>query len=130
MTQPTDLQVKQRAVRLSNTGVWLLLAEIVMLFVAFTSAMVVRKAAAGDWEQVTLPAVFAGSTLLLLAGTLFMELARRSARALAEEPAMRSGSGPWLAATLLCGLGFLICQWLGFHQLAARGMNVASGPAM
>jgi len=121
------LAANERSVQ---TGVWLLLAEIVMLFAAFTSAMVVRRGATNDWVDIVLPAVIRGSQVLLLAGCVCIALAKRYARKLHQEEAgSRQTVIYYLSTALLCGLGFLGCQWLGFRHLAMQGITVASNPA-
>ena len=115
--------------RACQTGVWLLLAEIVMLFAAFTSAMVVRRGAANDWVQIVLPAIFQGSTLLLLIGSVLLEGMRRRVQRAAQNSGETRISILWPSATVLCGVGFLACQWLGFQQLAAQGVYLATNPA-
>ena len=48
-----------------------------MMFAAFTSALIVRKGASLDWQTFNLPSILYFNTLLLLASSVTLELARR-----------------------------------------------------
>src|SRR5271167_4500295 len=61
----------------SETGVWVAVAAISMFFAAFTSSMIVRQGVTPDWFHFQLPRVMYVSTLVLLASSLTLELARR-----------------------------------------------------
>jgi cytochrome c oxidase subunit 3 len=120
-----------------------------MLFVAFTSAYIVRQGlptfdpntntVVHDWTPVPLPTVlFLINTCVLLLSSVTIEFARRQlARQVALEP-VQSIPGvslgtesrfPWLGLTIILGLGFLAGQWLAWRELAARGFYVATGPS-
>jgi cytochrome c oxidase subunit 3 len=120
-----------------------------MLFVAFTSAYIVRQGlptfdpntntVVHDWIPVPLPTLlFLINTGVLLLSSVTIEYARRQlARQVALEP-VHSIPGvslgterklPWLALTIVLGLCFLAGQWLAWRDLAARGFYVATGPS-
>ncbi len=71
-------EVPSRAYR---TGLWMGLVAIVMLFAAFTSALVVRKGMSTDWVSTTLPPVIYLNTFILLSSSLTLEISRRSLKA-------------------------------------------------
>ncbi len=124
------------------------IATVSMIFVSLTSAYVVRRGLPSfddssrtyfrDWGSVQLPWLLLGiNTALLLISSLTMEGARRDiARktALAQVksiPGISLGeerSFPWLGATILLGLGFLVGQWLAWGELQARGFMVSTNP--
>src|SRR5260370_4163882 len=56
-------EVPARAYR---TGMWMALAAIVMLFAAFTIALVVRKGMSNDWINTAIPRLLHFNTLVLL----------------------------------------------------------------
>ena len=135
--------------RRARLGLAVALTPIVMLFVSFTSAYIVRQGlptldpntntVVHDWLPVPLPNVlFLINTLVLIASSVTIELARRQlARRVALEP-LQSIPGvslgtdkefPWLGLTVVLGLGFLTGQWLAWRDLAARGFFVATGPS-
>src|SRR5215468_6748275 len=60
----------------TSTGIWVLLASISMTFAALTSALVVRRGGASDWQHFTLPSVLYLNTLVLLASSWTLEIAR------------------------------------------------------
>ena len=114
-------EVPSRAYR---TGLWMGLAAIVMLFAAFTSALVVRKGMSSDWVSTTLPPVIYLNTFILLSSSLTLEISRRS---------LKAGFGVrferWLYATVVLGVAFVACQLLAWRQLASRGVYLATNPS-
>jgi len=135
--------------RRARLGLAVALTPITMLFVAFTSAYIVRQGlptfdphtntVVHDWIPVPLPTrLFLVNTVVLLLSSVTIEYARRQlARQVALEP-VQSIPGvslgterkfPWLALTLVLGLCFLVGQWLAWSDLAARGFYVATGPS-
>ena len=133
--------------RRARLGLIVALTAIVMIFVSYTSAYVVRKGLptldprtdtlVHDWLPLQLPNFLLVNTLVLLISTLTMELARRqSVRAVvaAEKKshvATRTETDrmPWLALTAILGLSFLAGQWLVWRELAASGFYVATSPS-
>jgi len=103
-------------------GLWLLLATLSMMFIGFTSAYVVRRAAA-DWQALPLPSVLIWNTLALLASSVFLERARRAL--LAWDLA---GSQRWLAVTGVLGALFAGGQTVAWRQLAGMGVFLSSNP--
>jgi cytochrome c oxidase subunit 3 len=124
------------------------LTPVLMLFVSFTSAYVVRQGLptldprtnqmVRDWIPVKLPALLLVNTGVLLLSSVGMELARRQIK---SEAALASAGGvatdsrseeskmPWLAMTVVLGLLFLAGQWMAWRQLAANGFYVATTPS-
>jgi cytochrome c oxidase subunit 3 len=102
---------------------WFALTGIVMLFAAFTSALVVRKGMSFDWVPVRVPRILWLNTCVLLMSSAALELSRRSLRAGTAKAFTR-----WLAAALVLGLGFLAGQLIAWRELAARGIYLASNP--
>lgn len=134
--------------RRSRVGISIAIIGIVMIFVSYSSAYVVRKGlptldpASGtlvhDWIPMQLPGFLFINTLVLLVSTLTMELARRQALRLAAiaraTPAASSANldadaFPWLPMTAILGVAFLAGQWLVWRELAARGFYVATNPS-
>jgi cytochrome c oxidase subunit III len=141
-----DYRTRLRRARL---GLAVALTPIVMLFVSFTSAYIVRQGLptldantnqlVRDWQPVPLPTwLFIGNTLVLLLSSVTLECARRQlGRAAALAPVKtipgvslgRESRIPWLAITILLGLTFLVGQWLAWRTLADRGFFVATEPS-
>ena len=135
--------------RRARLGLVIALTPILMLFVSFTSAYIVRQGlptldpstnqVVHDWTPTPLPtALFLINTCVLLVSSVTIELARRQLiRQVALQP-VRSIPGvslgaekefPWLGATIILGFGFLAGQWLAWRELAARGFFIATGPS-
>ena len=102
------------------TLVQLLLAAIIMFFMALTSSYIVRKGLGTDWQQTPLPPILWFNTVILLGSSLTIHLARRRERA-----AFR----PWWTLTILLGLTFLGGQLLAWKQLTAAGMFLDTNPS-
>jgi cytochrome c oxidase subunit 3 len=139
-----DFTTRLRRARL---GVIVALTAVVMIFVSYSSAYVVRQGLptldpstgtlVRDWLPLQLPSFLLVNTLVLLVSTLIMELARRqavrvgAASANESHPSTRTETDrmPWLALTAILGLSFLAGQWLVWRELAARGFYVATSPS-
>jgi cytochrome c oxidase subunit III len=135
--------------RRARLGLAVALLPILMLFVAFTSAYIVRQGlptfdphtntVVHDWIPVRLPTLlFLINTCVLLLSSVTIEFARRKlARQVALEPVQsipgvslgKESRSPWLALTILLGFCFLVGQWLAWNDLATRGFYVATGPS-
>ncbi len=113
----------------ASTGIWVVLASITMTFLAFTSALVVRQGSAADWRHLTLPAVLYLNTVVLLASSITLELARRQVGAfmggLRTEEAKPTR---WLYVTLFLGLLFVAGQYVAWLQLRSQGLYLATNP--
>jgi len=142
---PVDYSTRLRRARL---GLLVAVTPVVMLFVSFSSAYIVRQGLptldprtnqlARDWIPITLPKLLLVNTGVLVLSSVFMELARRQIKgqmALAtatDHPGIATREQvkiPWLAITLLLGLVFLFGQWTAWRQLAANGFYVATTPS-
>ncbi len=113
----------------SRTGIWVGLAAISMSFAAFTSALVVRQATANDWHPLTIPSIVFLNTVILLASSVTLEVARRRVADFARnKSSYRRASLFWLSGTLVLGLLFVIGQYVAWRQLRAEGLYLASNP--
>jgi cytochrome c oxidase subunit 3 len=107
-----------------RTGLWMGLAAIVMLFAAFTSALVVRKGMSTDWVSTALPSVIYLNTFVLLSSSLTLEISRRSLPSGRVKRFSR-----WLNVTVFLGLAFVAGQLIAWRQLALRGIYLATNPS-
>jgi len=139
--------------RRARLGMLVALTPILMLFVSFTSAYVVRQGLptldpetnllVRDWIPVKLPALLLINTFVLVLSSLGMELARRQSRGEAAAALASAKNGevaassspseaskmPWLAMTLVLGLLFLFGQWSAWKQLSAHGFYIFTSPS-
>ena len=142
---PPDYSTRLRRARL---GLLVALTPVLMLFVSFSSAYVVRQGLptldprtnqlVRDWIPVTLPKLLLINTGVLILSSVFMELARRQIKGLATLSSATTAPGvsageqsriPWLSMTLVLGIAFLLGQWTAWRQLAANGFYVATTPS-
>jgi len=123
----------------SSTAIWVVMFAVVMMFAAFTSALVVRKSSL-DWQTFKLPSILYFNTLLLLASSVTLEVARRRVetfmggikmagiksdglKSQVESPAL------WLYITLFLGLLFVAGQYAAWLRLRAEGLYLATNPS-
>src|SRR5215469_4566646 len=134
--------------RRARLGLGVALVPILMLFVSFTSAYIVRRGLptldpstnqlVHDWLPVQLPTLlFLLNTCVLVVSSLTLELARRQLqREAALEPVQSMGVSlgqerkiPWLAITIVLGFCFLAGQWMAWQTLQLQGFYVATAPS-
>ncbi len=109
-------------------GIWVACASILMMFVALTSAYIVRQipqlsGGQTDWVFIEMPAVLWVNTGIILISSVTMELARRSLRLNQYRKFNR-----WLVATTLLGVAFLAGQVYAWQQLVDQGIYVNNNP--
>ena len=121
---PREPDPAAMAVQRYKLGVWVGSGGIIMVFAAFTSAMVVRSGLGEDWKSFGLPGVLWFSTAALLLSSFTIEKAKRALRASVEADLKK-----WLAATAVLGAVFLASQWAGWLNLAERGLYLADNPS-
>ena len=122
------------------------LTSVVMLFVSFTTAYVVRKAGAvwdparndyiSNWVPITLPVkVLLLNTFILLLSGVTLEFARRHAQAdvalapIADMPGIRVNTRaalPWVYVTALLGVAFLGGQYYAWERITATNSNLST----
>ena len=117
----------------AQTGVWVGIAAITMSFAAYSSALIVRQGANPDWQHFTLPRILFFNTLVVLASSATLYLARPRRPATVD----RSGTvtavdAPhlnWLYVTIFLGFLFLAGQTMAWRNLVDQGITLASGPS-
>lgn len=135
--------------RRARLGLVLGLTAVIMLFVGFTSALLVRKGLPSfdaqtntysrDWVKIDLPwnLIWVNTTVLLVS-SVTMELARRGIIRRAALAPVTSIPGvslgeertfPWLGSTVLLGMEFLVGQFLVWRILHERHVFVNTGPS-
>ena len=104
-------------------ALWLFLISITMLFGAFTSAMIVRRAD-GNWQPFLIPLAFKITTILAILSSGSMQFAYFSAK---KDNIYNLRIA--LLITFLLGLGFVYGQWIGFEQLYKEGVFLSNNSA-
>jgi cytochrome c oxidase subunit 3 len=135
--------------RRARLGLVLGLTAVIMLFVGFTSALLVRKGLPSfdpqtntysrDWVAINLPwTLLLVNTAVLLISSVSMEFARRGIARQAALAPVKSIPGvtlgeengfPWLASTVILGIGFLLGQLLVWRILRERHFFVNTAPS-
>ena len=137
--------------RRARIGLGLALAMVTMTFTVFSVTFVFRRwfenwpgvdsstpVHVAHWTHLRLPyGLLLLNTFVLLLSGAAMEMARRqvikrAALAPVERiPGVSLGKErnlPWLPATIVLGCGFVAGQVLAWHQMAARGIYLATTP--
>jgi cytochrome c oxidase subunit III len=108
----------------SRAGIYVALASVSMLFLSLASIFSWRKRAGGNWMEMPLPRVLYLNTLVLLASSGSLQVARRALN--------RDHAGAfrlWLYITLGLGLAFLAGQWTAWRRLLAAGFYLTGNPS-
>jgi cytochrome c oxidase subunit 3 len=110
----------------ASTGIWVGLAAITMTFAAFTSALIVRQGSAPDWQHFTLPSILYLNSLIIIASSVTLEIARRQVTTFMV--ARNEGMAParWLYVTLALGLLFVAGQTFAWLQLKSQGFGIST----
>ncbi|PZR35869.1 MAG: cytochrome oxidase subunit III [Azospira oryzae] len=114
---------KQLSMNPKKFAMWLFIASVLMLFAAFTSAYIVRRAE-GNWLYFELPDLFYYSTVIILLSSVTMQWAFFAARKDNLEM-VKVGVG----VTALLGVAFVIVQFLGWGQMADQGVYLVGNPS-
>ncbi len=105
------------------TGMALGIVSILMFFMALASAFLVRRGN-GVWIPVHIPTLMWINTVVLLASSATLEMARHRL----AQGRLSAYRNLWLVTTAL-GIGFLLGQLVAWRQLVAEGIYLASNPA-
>jgi cytochrome c oxidase subunit 3 len=112
----------------ASTGIWVVLASITMTFAALTSALIVRQGGGSDWHHLVLPRILYLNTIILLASSIALEIARRQVGAFMRHRDQTASPSRWLYITLFLGLLFVAGQYVAWLQLRAQGLFLATNP--
>jgi cytochrome c oxidase subunit 3 len=114
----------------TSTAIWVVIFAVTMMFAAFSSALFVRKGASLDWRTFPLPSILYFNTLLLVASSVTLEVARRRVATFMGGLKNHVGSpARWLYVTLFLGLFFLAGQYIAWTRLRAEGLYLATNPS-
>ncbi|WP_232826427.1 heme-copper oxidase subunit III [Lewinella sp. IMCC34183] len=99
------------------------LGSLVMMFIALTSAYIVRRAS-GNWLEFSIPTIFYVNTLVILVSSLTLHAAYGAFK--------REAANAYkilLSLSFVLGIAFLVMQYLGWEELAAQGVPLKINPA-
>lgn len=103
-------------------GLWAFLGTVSMLFIGFTSALLLRRASF-DWQPLQAPRILWANTTALLLSSAALEAARRRLRGFDL-----AGTAPFVYATGALGALFVAGQFLAWQRLSAQGIYLATNP--
>lgn len=145
--QPQGGRGPRDSLRRFRVGLALGVVSIYILFIALTSAYVIRQGTGTsdirtqtvvrDWVSIDLPQILWLNTLLLVLSSATIEFARRAVfhentvmkEWLGIDESTKKRSLPWLGITLIMGIGFLAGQVLAWKQFVEQGAYGAGNPA-
>ena len=102
---------------------WLAIVSIIMMFAAFTSAYLVRRAE-GNWLEFSIPKIFTYSTIVLLISSISMHIAYIAAK---KDNVMLLRLS--ISFTFVLGIVFLIMQFLGWGELTNNNVFFVGNPS-
>ncbi len=104
-------------------ALYLSLGSITMMFVALTSAYVVKKAG-GNWLEYKLPNIFYYNTLAIVLSSIFLQLSYVGFKKGKEQQYKLM-----LIAAFLMGIVFVIMQYKGWTELMDMGILLSGNPS-
>jgi cytochrome c oxidase subunit 3 len=113
----------QSKINPQKVALWIAIASMVMVFGAFTSAYIVRRAA-GNWLEFKLPDVFFVSTAVILLSSITLHLSYSGFKAGNEKRYK-----VMMIATALLGLAFVVLQYKGWEALNEIGATFTVNPS-
>jgi len=99
-------------------ALWVGMASIVMMFGAFTSAYIVKKAA-GNWLEFPIPSLFYVSTAVLLLSSVTIH-----GSYIAYKKQSESVYKGLLILSFILAMTFVVFQYVGWQQLFALGVDM------
>jgi cytochrome c oxidase subunit III len=126
MSMATEIRIVEEAkkplsMNPKKFALWLFIATVIMLFGAWTSAYIVKRADAG-WSEIVLPWHFWINTGVIAMSSLTMVAATYAARKDSLEQVK-----VWVSVTAMLGVTFLIGQILAFDELVALNEYFTGG---
>ncbi len=104
-------------------ALWVACASITMMFAAFTSSYLVRRAA-GNWLEFPLPSVFYASTVVIVLSSVALHFGYHSFK-IGHEKRYKS----FLVTAFLLGFVFLALQYQGWLSLQEMGVAINTNPS-
>lgn len=123
MEMTADKTYSRNKIHPKKFALWVAIASIAMMFAAFTSAYIVRKAA-GNWLEFDLPSLFWVSAGVILLSSATMHFSYLSFKAGKE--------GPYkllLWTTFILGIAFVVLQYEGWNEMLMSGVGLTTNPS-
>ncbi len=104
-------------------ALWVGCASIIMMFLALTSAYIVRKGQ-GNWLEFELPSLFFWSTVIIILSSASLQLSYRAF--LKEQTSVYRGL---MVIAFVLGLAFLVTQYQGWLAMEGMGVELSTNPS-
>jgi len=95
---------------------WIGIISICMMFAGLTSGYIVRRGT-GEWRPFQMPFAFFISTAIILLSSISINMALQAAK-----KGLTAAITRYAGITLLLGIAFGICQFMGYKALVADGI--------
>lgn len=116
-------EYNQSKIHPHKLALWIAIGSIIMMFAAFTSAYVVRRAA-GNWLEFKLPDIFMVNTVVILLSSVTIHLAYKGFLSGKEQQYKNL-----LIATFVLGLSFVVLQYVGWESMTDIGATFTVNPS-
>ncbi|MEQ9403714.1 MAG: cytochrome c oxidase subunit 3 [Cyclobacteriaceae bacterium] len=123
MTGEIELKKGTRSMNPQKFALWLFLASVVIIFMAFSSAYIVKKSV-GDWVYVDFPSLFRWTSVVIVASSISMHYAYLSAKRNNIKSIRIS-----LLITAILAIVFVVGQFKAWGQLVDGGFHFVGNPA-
>ena len=114
---------RQNKIHPQKFGLWVSFASIMMMFGAFTSAYIVRRAA-GNWLEFKLPEIFYVSTAVLILSSVAMHFSYVGFKKMKA-----SQHKTMLVISFILGSAFVFLQYQGWTALFDMGVELTGNPS-
>ncbi|MCO6460075.1 MAG: cytochrome c oxidase subunit 3 [Saprospiraceae bacterium] len=114
---------KNKGIQPLKFALWAGFASIIMMFIALTSAYIVRHSA-GNWLEFKLPNAFIFSTITIILSSITMHMSYSGFKKGSE-----TNYKLFLIATLALGLIFIMFQYQGWQEMHHIGVDLDGNPS-
>ena len=116
-------EYNQSKIHPHKMALWVSIGSIIMMFAAFTSAYMVRRAS-GNWLEFKLPDIFMVNTVVILLSSVSIHLSFAGFKK-GNERRYKS----MLITTFFLGLLFVVLQYKGWEALTSMGATFTVNPS-
>ena len=119
----STVEYRRNGIHPMKFALWIAIGGMIMMFGAFTSAYIVRRAQ-GNWLEFKLPDIFLVSTLVMVLSSVTLHFSLRAFKQGREQQYKRL-----LALTFGLGLAFVVLQYQGWMAMDMIGATFTANPS-
>ena len=116
-------QYRRNKIHPYQFALWVGLGTIIMMFVALTSAYLVRRAA-GNWYEFRLPDIFLANTIVIALSSLTIQMSFNAFQK-GREKMYKAG----MLTTFVLGIAFVVLQYQGWLAMNDMGATFTINPS-